>query len=129
MFYYKEIIVGDFRPSQVTGNVDVSSKQASLIAVGQQASVASGSMVTVATMVANGYDHVTKVSCSGQVPARWQLYIDSVLAETIRGGRNVEFIFKNPFLLETAKVLDIKVTHYHAGETPIFDATIYGFKG
>jgi len=121
--------MADFRPSfrKVEGTIDVSSQASSVIVVGQQTLVGVNTLTTIATMTANGYDHVTRISCSGQESAKWQLFINSVLIETKRGGLNVEFNFRNPMVLTATNVLDVKMTHYYTGETPTFDATIYGF--
>ena len=119
--------MSDFKPSQVTGEIDVSSQAASIIIVGQQTLVGASTITTVATMTANGFDHVTKISCSGQESALWQLFINSVLVDTKRGGLNIEFVWANPLSLTATNVLDVKVTHFYTGETPTFDATIYGF--
>ena len=121
--------MADFRPSfrTVSGFVDVSAQASSVIVVGQQTLVGVNTLTTVVTMTANGYDHVTKISCSGDESAKWQLFVNSVLVDTKRGGLNMEFQFSNPLYLAATNVLDVKVTHYYTGETPTFDATIYGF--
>lgn len=121
--------MADFRPSfrTVEGSVDVSSEASSVIVVGQQTLVGVNTLTTVATMTANGYDHVTKISCSGEESAKWQLFVNSVLVDTKRGGLNISFEFSNPLYLTATNVLDVKVTHYYTGATPTFDATIYGF--
>jgi len=121
--------MADFRPSfrKVTGLVDVSAEASSVIAVGQQTLVGVNTLTTIVTMTANGYDHVTQISCSGQESAKWQLFINSVLVDTKRGGLNIEFRFVNPLYIAATSVLDVKMTHYVTGETPTFDATIYGF--
>lgn len=121
--------MADFRPSfrKVSGVVDASAEASSVIIVGQQTLVGANTLTTVATLVANGYDHVTKISCSGDESAKWQLFVNSVLSDTKRGGLNIDFEFTNPLYLAATNVLDVKVTHYYTGETPTFDATIYGF--
>lgn len=121
--------MADFRPSfrTVRGIVDASAEASSVIIVGQQTLVGVNTLTTVATLTANGYDHITKISCSGDESAKWQLFINTVLVDTKRGGLNVEFLFSNPLFLSPTTVLDVKMTHYVTGETPTFDATIYGF--
>ena len=80
-------------------------------------------------MTANGFDHVTKISCSGEDYAEWRLYVNSVLIETKRGGFNVEFQWDNPLSITSTNVLDVKVLHKITWDSLTFDSTIYGFNG
>ena len=122
--------MAEFKPSRVTGAIDVSAQPASIIVVGNQPLVSAATETTIATMTANGFDHVTRISCSGDDYATWRLYINTVLVETKKAnGYEVEFQWDNPLSLTSGNVLDVKVEHGLTGEQLSFDATIYGFNG
>ena len=97
--------------------------------VGSQTAVPASTITTLATMTANGSRYVTRVSVSGQEYAKYTLHINSVLKETKRSGpdRSVEFEFDTPLGLASGDVLDVKVEHFVTGQTPDFEATIYGY--
>lgn len=98
--------------------------------VGSATSVPSATLTTVATLTANGINMVVVIPCSGQDYAKWQLFVNSTLKQTMRSGpsRNVSFYFNHPYTIDAGDVMDVKVTHYFTGETLDFEATIYGFK-
>ena len=99
-------------------------------AVGSATSVPSSSETTIVTLVANGINMMTVINVSGDDYAKYRLYVNTVLKETIRTGpeRNGRFYFVHPYTIEAGDVVDVKVTHYHTGDTLNFEATIYGFK-
>jgi len=97
-----------------------------LLARGVQSSVPATTLTTVVTLVANGVRFVTKVICSGQENAKWELYIDSVIVATKRGAYTTEFDFlATPYRIDDGSAMDVKVTH--AGTSADFDASIVGF--
>jgi hypothetical protein len=100
------------------------------VAVGDATNVPSNTLTTVVTLVSNGTNMVTTVGFSGEDYAKFGLYINSVLIDTYRTGpqRNGRFYFEHPYALEVGDVIDVKVTHWFAGETLDFESTMYGFK-
>ena len=122
--------MSDFKPSQVTGDIATVDAPVSPSVVGSVTSVGAATLTTVATLTANGVNRVTKVSCSGDDYAKFTLFINTALKDTRRSGtdRNTDFTFESPLTLTAGDVLDVKVEHYHVGDTLNFEATIYGFK-
>jgi len=97
--------------------------------VGQQTSVSDGVLTTVVTVPANGIKYITKIMCSGEDSARWELYLDTVLKATLRTtDRNVQFDFNLPLKILAAEVLEVKCIHFVSTETPTFDSTIFGYE-
>jgi hypothetical protein len=92
-------------------------------------SVSANVETTILTHTATATENVVRLSMTGMENAKYRIYIDTVLAETLRSGpsRNVEMNFIHPLALGTGQVLDIKVEHFVTGETPDFEATIWGF--
>jgi hypothetical protein len=120
----------EFRTGQRGGSADVTQQAESALVVGAVTTIAASTLTTVATFTATALvQNVTKISCSGQESAKWELFIDTVLFDTKRSGPelNAEFRWDKRFNMSTGSVLDVKVTHEITGETPNFEATIYGF--
>lgn len=71
---------------------------------------------------------VASVTVSGTVYAKYQLFFNTVLMETRRGGpdRTLVFIFDHPLKMASGDILDVKVEHYNVGDTADFDSTVYG---
>lgn len=98
-----------------------------VLAVGSVGPVAPATETTVASYTAVGNRRIAQVQCSGDVRAKWILYVDGSPIGTKRGGdRNVEFDYDWPIRIDDGQVLDVKVTHYKSLETPSFDASILG---
>jgi hypothetical protein len=117
-----DIGAGSITIDQITSNNRV-------LYVGKQSGISQSTLTTVVTVPANGIKYITKIMCSGEESARWELYIDSVLKATLRTtDRNVIFDFNLPLKILAAEVLDVKVTHYGPDTTATFDATIYGYQ-
>ncbi len=120
----------EFRTAQRTGEFDVSISAESALVVGSSTNVPVSTLTTVATFTATAsVQNITRISCSGQESGKWQMFIDTVLIETRRAtqGLDIQFTFVNRLGLSTGAVVDVKVTHEYTGETPDFEATIYGF--
>jgi hypothetical protein len=85
-------------------------------------------LTTIVTYTAPSDKQVTQVTCSGTLYAKFQLFLNTVLMETRRGGpdRTVVFEFNNPLTLNSGDILDVKVEQYNVGQTADFDSTIYG---
>lgn len=83
---------------------------------------------TILTYTAPADMLITQISVSGDIYAKFQMYINTVLIDTRRGGpdRTVIFSYDNPIHLNNGQIMDIKVTHYVANVTSDFEATIYG---
>jgi hypothetical protein len=106
------------------------SAAAIILAIGEQTSVSINTPTTVATIPANGRQYITGIICTGEVNARWDIFVNSVRRATKRTtDRNVEFEFNTPFELAGSSVLDIKVTHHGPEANADFQATVLGFLG
>ena len=107
----------------------ISAQTVTPLVVGFAGTVPASTLTTVATYSAIADKKITQVLCSGMEYGKFQLFINSILKMTRRGGpnRNVDFNFNVPLSLPAASVIDIKVTHFVPGETPDFEATILGF--
>jgi len=125
----------DFRPSQVTGLVDVSGSvelsRLDIILYAEATAVSDVTLTTILTRTALANENIAVIKCSGQVSAKFQFFIDTVLKGTVRtsggGGLTGGWSFPFPLALDTAQVLDIKVTHFHTGASVDFEAGIYAF--
>jgi len=97
--------------------------------VGRQTAVPDDTLTTIVTVPANGIKYITKIMCSGEDSARWEIYLDSTLKATLRTtDRNVQFDFNLPLKILAAEVLDVKCIHFDPSATPTFDATIFGYQ-
>ncbi len=103
---------------------------ADVLAKGTAAAVAATSKTTIVTLVASlKVQFITKIVLSGHDYAKFFLTVDSVDESIKRSGpdRTLEWDFTNPFSIAIGSVVDIKVEHFATGETPTFEATIWGF--
>ena len=84
---------------------------------------------TIVTSPANGVKYITKIICTGVVNARWDVYVNSVLAMTKRTtDRTVDFDFSTPWKIAVSSVVDVKATHHGPDTTADFVATIMGYQ-
>jgi len=84
---------------------------------------------TIVTSPANGVKFITKIICTGVVNARWDVYVNSVLAMTKRTtDRTVDFDFSTPWKIAASSVVDVKATHHGPDTTADFVATIMGYQ-
>ena len=120
--------------ADVTGNVNATTTDSggepiNITVVGAQTSVSDNTLTTLVTMVANGYNRLVQISVSGTAYAKFQLFINSSLKETRRSGpdRNLYFTYNHPIRLNSGDVVDLKVTHYNAGQLENFEATIFAY--
>ena len=122
--------MAEFKPSKITGDIDVSAKSSSIIAIGQELLVSATTVTTIVSMTANGFDHITKISCKGDDYAIWTLFVNSVQFDTIKLSKySVDFQWDNPLEFAAGNIIDVKVEHGLTGQQLAFDATIYGFSG
>lgn len=98
------------------------------LVVGSATSVPATTLTTIATYSAVAITRLTRISCSGTVYAKFQLFKNTALIDTVRSGpdRSIVFDFKAPLVLAASDVLDVKVTHYNTSLLEDFEATIYG---
>jgi hypothetical protein len=75
--------------------------------------------------------YITQINCSGQVYGKFEVFFNSTLRFTGRGGMdsNVPFPFTFPVQVPLTEAVEVKVTHFQVGETPDFEVTIVGFTG
>ena len=84
---------------------------------------------TIVTLPANGIKYITKIICTGVVNARWDVYVNLVLAMTKRTtDRTVDFDFSTPWKIAASSVVDVKATHHGPDTTADFVATIMGYQ-
>jgi hypothetical protein len=99
------------------------------IHVGQQVNISQNTLTTVTTMPANGIKYITKIVCSGEENAKWDIFIDSVRKCTKRTiNRTVDFDFNLPLKILATEVVDIKVTHHGPDSQATCEATIFGYQ-
>jgi hypothetical protein len=107
----------------------VSLKSISPLATGAVVGTLDNVLTTLTTYSPVASKIVTRISVSGTMYAKYQLFLNTVLIETQRTGpeRNLTIVFDPfPLALNASDVLDVKVTHYNVGETSDFEATVYG---
>lgn len=98
------------------------------IHVGQIAGIATNTLTTVTTMPANGIKYITKILCSGEENAKWEVYINSVRKVSMRTiDRSVSFDFNLPLKIFESEVVDIKCIHHGPDSTSTCEATIFGY--
>lgn len=115
--------------SQVAGDLEVSNEPETALAVDLEANVAANTLTTIVTFTTTAADkNITRISCSGDLYAKFQIFVDTVLTETLHSGpqRFVQFEFKN-YGFTAGQVIDVKVEHGYTGKTPDYHSTIYGF--
>jgi hypothetical protein len=126
--------MSSYFPGQVivTGSVTITNPGGSLdvtaLAGNALTNVPDTTLTTIVTYTAPHAIHISQVTCSGTVYAKFQLFLNTVLMETRRGGpeRTVVFEFNNPLQLQNGDILDVKVEQYNIGQTADFDSTVYG---
>ena len=98
------------------------------VVVGSVSGISQSTLTTVATVPANGIKYITKIICSGEENARWEVYLDSVLKVTKRTiNRQIDFDFNLPMKQLAAEVLDVKCIHFGPGTTSDFQCTVMGY--
>jgi len=96
--------------------------------IGRVEDVPSNTLTTIVTAAADVVKYLTKITCSGEENARWELYINSVLIETKRTtDRNVEFEWNIPLKILDTEGITVKAIHYGPGTNATLNATVFGF--
>lgn len=125
----------DFRPSQITGLVDVSGSvdlsRLDIILYAETTSLSASTVDTVLTRVAIAEENIVVIKCSGQASAKFQFFIDTVLKGTVRitgaNGLTDGWTFPFPLALNITQVLDVKVEHFHTGASLDYEVGVYAF--
>ncbi len=121
--------MADFKPSQVTGDLDVVQVAEKVLDEGTDPNVAADTLTTIVSFTMTAGDkNITRISASAELYGKFDVIINGTQFETKRSGpaRNVEFIFQN-FQFISGDIVDVKYTHSYSGKTPEANATIYGF--
>ncbi len=124
-----DFAIGDI---PVTGSITVTEATVKTLKYSEVTDVPDNTLTTIATFTATTTTTlISSIKCSGTDNGKWQIFIDSVLKGTLRGGggnRNVIFDFDGPLELDSGSVLDVKVTHFVQNPTNKgdFQAGIYG---
>ena len=111
------------------GSSDASALEVHAVAGGAITGIADNVLTTITTFTASAPKTlIASVTVSGTIYAKYQLYFNTVLLETRRGGpdRTLVFGFDHPLKMVASDILDVKVEHYNVGVTADFDSTVYG---
>jgi len=125
--------MSSYNPGIGTGGGGGSSDAAALevrpLAGNAVTNVVDNVLTTIVTFTASAPKTlIASVTVSGTLYAKFQLFFNTVLIETRRGGpdRTLTFTFDHPLKMVNGDILDVKVTHYNVGQTADFDSTVYG---
>jgi hypothetical protein len=121
--------MADFKPSQVTGDLNVTQEPEVVLADDTDTDVVADTPTTIVTFLMTASDkNITRISASAELYGKFDVLKNSVQIETQRSGptRNVEFIFQN-FSFVAGDTVDVRYTHSYGAKTPEANATIYGF--
>lgn len=99
----------------------------SVLAYSEVTALGSATVATVATYTATGSDVVSRVIASGEDYAKFTIVLNTVIKATARSGPDRNVIFDLNLGLSAADVLDVKVEHFHTGDTLDFEASILGY--
>jgi hypothetical protein len=116
---------GDVR---ITADASAAGLEVDAIAGNQVSGVNANVPTTIVTYTASSKKLLSHISVSGTVYAKFQLYKNTSLIETRRGGpdRTLVFEFLRPLKLLATDIIDVKVTHYQTGVSAEFESTVYG---
>lgn len=122
--------MADFRPAQVTGDLNVTQETEKILA-DSSVSVSVDTQTTIVTFTATFADkNITKITGASEFPGEYQIFRNAVLKETLYsgggGGLNVKFTLQN-WGLTAGDIIDLKYTHGFSGKTPTVYGTIWGF--
>lgn len=118
--------IGNIEDGAIT--IDQITTNNAVIAVGEVTTVSQNVLTTIVTVPANGIKYITKIICTGEENARWDVYIDSVRRMTKRTtDRTVDYDFPIPLKLAASSVLDVKATHHGPDTSSDFQASVLGY--
>lgn len=114
--------------TRIAGTVQTTPLQVTPLAGNAITGVADNVLTTIVTYTAPSDKNVSQIVVSGTLYAKFELYLNTVLMETRRGGpdRTLVFEFNNPLGLSSGDILDVKVIHFDTVHTGDFESTIYG---
>ncbi len=99
-----------------------------ILATGEVTGVSKDTQTTIVTVPANGVKYVTKIICTGEENARWDVYINGARKITKRTiDRTVDFDFPVPLKVQAATVIDVKATHHGPDASADFQACVLGY--
>lgn len=113
---------------RINGPVQTSSIKVTPLAGNGITNVPDNVLSTIVTYTATADKSITSITVSGTLYAKFQLFFNTVLIETRRGGpeRTLVFEFNAPLTLNSGDILDVKVIHFDVGHTAEFESTVYG---
>lgn len=113
---------------RINGPVQTTNLKVTPLAGNSIANVPDNVLSTIVTYTAPSDQAISSITVSGTVYAKYQLFFNTLLIETRRGGpeRTLVFEFNNPLTINTGDILDVKVTQFNVGQTADFESTIYG---
>lgn len=113
---------------RVAGTVQTSGLSVTPVAGNAITNVPDNVLSTIVTYTAPADKRIAVISTSGTLYAKFELFLNTVLIETRRGGpdRTVVFEFANPLQLSSGDILDVKVIHFDTAHTADFESTVYG---
>jgi len=117
-------------PSAIPWIVSSTEFPVTVLATGS-ASVSVNIQTTIVSFTATSVDkNVTKISAASEFAGEYQLFLNTVLQDTIYtgggGGLNAIWELQN-WELTATDVLDVKFEHSRTGFTPLVYATIWGY--
>lgn len=122
--------MSDFDSGRIVVSADESAAGLEVDALASNAAtgVPVDTLTTIVTYTAPSKKLVSHITVSGTVYAKYQLFKNTTLIETRRGGpdRTLVFGFMRPLRLNASDILDVKVTHYSPGTGEEFESTVYG---
>ena len=104
-----------------------SSTPNSILAYSETTALGSATLATVVTYTATGSDVVSRVIVSGEDYAKFTIVLNTVIKATARSGPDRNVFFDLNLGLTVGDVLDVKVEHFHTGDTLDFEGSIIGF--
>lgn len=116
---------GDVR---ITADASAAGLEVTALAGGAISGINANTPTTIVTYTAPVKMLLSHISVSGTIYAKYQLYLNTALLETRRGGpdRTLVFEFVRPLRLQATDILDVKVIHFQTGATAEFESTVYG---
>lgn len=122
--------MSEFRPSERIVTQAVSLTRLRVLKFATVASVGASTLTTILTFIPSVNVSIGRISAGGEDYAKFELFIDTVRFDVKRSGpdRHVDFIFPVFLTLDILQTLEIKVTHFHIGDTLAFEASVAGFE-
>ena len=122
--------MSEFRPSARVVTQAISRTRIRIFEFATVGSVGASTLTTILTFTPTENVTIGRISAGGEDYAKFEWFIDTVRFETKRSGpdRYVDFFFPVHLTLDAGETLEVKVTHFHTGDTLAFEASIAGFE-